>query len=215
MGSKRASRSRSWSARQNRDPYVKKARESDYRSRAAFKLQQLDQKERIIRAGMSVVDLGAAPGSWSQYAAAKVGSTGVVVAVDRLDMGDIPGVAGIKGDFLDDAVVGRIDQVLAGRPADLVISDLAPNLTGVSSVDQSAMEVLVLAAMRFALRHIGQKGVFVAKFFEGEQADSLRQRVEKAFEVVRVRKPDASRAKSTEAYLVARQPLGGEGVCVS
>ena len=89
MGSKRASRSRSWSARQNRDPYVKKARESDYRSRAAFKLQQLDQKERLIRAGMLVVDLGAAPGSWSQYAAAKVGSTGVVVAVDRLDMGDI------------------------------------------------------------------------------------------------------------------------------
>jgi len=130
-------------------------------------------------------------------------------------MGDIPGVAGIKGDFLDDAVVGRIDQALAGRPADLVISDLAPNLTGVSSVDQTAMEVLVLAAMRFGLRHLGQKGVFVAKFFEGEQADSLRQRVEKAFAVVRVRKPDASRAKSTEAYLVARQPLGGEDVCVS
>ena len=158
MGSKRASRSRSWSARQNRDPYVKKARQSDYRSRAVFKLQQLDQKERLIRAGMSVVDLGAAPGSWSQYAAVIVGSTGVVVAVDRLDMGDIPGVAGIKGDFLDDAVVGRIDQALAGRPVDLVISDLAPNLTGISSVDQTAMEVLALAAMRFALRHLGSKG---------------------------------------------------------
>ena len=215
MGSKRASRSRNWAARQNRDPYVKKARESDYRSRAAYKLQQLDEKERLLRTGMSVVDLGAAPGSWSQYAAAKVGSTGIVVAVDRLDMGKISGVTGIKGDFLEDSVVKELSEVLGERPADLVISDLAPNLTGISSVDQTAMEVLVLAAMLFALRHLGSEGVFVAKFFEGEQADSLRQRVEKAFEVVRVRKPDASRAKSTEAYLVARQPLGGEGVCVS
>ena len=146
MGSKRASRSRNWAARQNRDPYVKKARESDYRSRAAFKLQQLDEKERLVRAGMSVVDLGAAPGSWSQYVAAKVGPTGVVVAVDRLDMGKISGVTGIKGDFLEDAVVKELTEVLGERPADLVISDLAPNLTGISSVDQAAMEDLVMIA---------------------------------------------------------------------
>ena len=215
MGSKRASRSRNWAARQNRDPYVKKARESDYRSRAAFKLQQLDEKERLLRAGMSVVDLGAAPGSWSQYAAAKVGPTGVVVAVDRLDMGKISGVTGIKGDFLEDAVVKELTEVLGERPADLVISDLAPNLAGISSVDQAAMEDLVLAAVRFALEHLGPKGVFIGKFFEGERADALRHKVEQAFSVVRVRKPDASRAKSAEAYLVARQPIGGEEVCVS
>ena len=215
MGSKRASRSRNWAARQNRDPYVKKARESDYRSRAAFKLQQLDEKERLLRAGMTVVDLGAAPGSWSQYVAAKVGPTGVVVAVDRLDMGKISGVTGIKGDFLEDAVVKELTEVLGERPADLVISDLAPNLTGISSVDQAAMEDLVLAAVRFALEHLGSKGVFIGKFFEGERADALRHKVEKAFSVVRVRKPDASRAKSAEAYLVARQPIGGEEVCVS
>ena len=215
MGSKRASRSRNWAARQNRDPYVKRARESDYRSRAAFKLQQLDEKERLLRAGMSVVDLGAAPGSWSQYAAVKVGPTGVVVAVDRLDIGKISGVMGIKGDFLDDAVVKKVSEVLGKRSADLVISDLAPNLTGISSVDQAAMKDLVLAAVRFALRHLGPKGVFIGKFFEGEQADALRDKLEEAFSVVRVRKPDASRAKSAEAYFVARYPLGGGKVCVS
>ena len=215
MGSKRASRSRNWAARQNRDPYVKKARESDYRSRAAYKLQQLDKKERLLRAGMSVVDLGAAPGSWSQYAVAKVGPTGSVVAVDRLDMGAISGVTGIKGDFLEDAVVKKLSEVLGERSADLVISDLAPNLTGISSVDQAAMKDLVLAAVRFALRHLGPKGVFIGKFFEGEQADALRHKLEEAFSVVRVRKPDASRAKSAEAYFVARYPLGGGKVCVS
>ena len=215
MGSKRASRSRNWAARQNRDPYVKKARESDYRSRAAFKLQQLDEKERLLRAGMSVVDLGAAPGSWSQYAAAKVGSTGIVVAVDRLDMGKISGVTGIKGDFLEDAVVNELSEALGERPADLVISDLAPNITGISSVDQAAMENLMLSAVRFALGHLGPKGVFIGKFFEGEHADALRHKVEKIFAVVRVRKPDASRAKSAEAYLVARQPVAVGEVCVS
>ena len=215
MGSKRASRSRNWAARQNRDPYVKKARESDYRSRAAYKLQQLDEKERLLRTGMSVVDLGAAPGSWSQYAAAKVGSTGIVVAVDRLDMGKISGVTGIKGDFLEDSVVKELSEVLGERPVDLVISDLAPNLTGISSVDQTAMADLVLAALQFALRHLGPKGVFVGKFFEGEQADALRHKVAQAFSVVRVRKPDASRAKSAEAYFVARQPLDRGEVCVS
>ena len=215
MGSKRASRSRNWVARQNRDSYVKKARESNYRSRAAFKLQQLDKKERLLRAGMSVVDLGAAPGGWSQYAAAKVGSTGIVVAVDRLDMGKISGVAGIKGDFLEDAVVKELSEALGERPADLVISDLAPNITGISSVDQAAMENLVLSAVRFALGHLGPKGVFIGKFFEGEHADALRHKLETVFAVVRVRKPDASRAKSAEAYLVARQPVSGGEVCVS
>ena len=159
---------------------------------------------------MSVVDLGAAPGSWSQYAAAKVGPTGVVVAVDRRDMGKISGVTGIKGDFLEDAVVKELSEVLGERPADLVISDLAPNLTGISSVDQAAMEDLVLAAVRFALEHLGPKGVFIGKFFEGEHADALRHKVEEAFAVVRVRKPDASREKVPRPIWSPDSPSRGE-----
>ena len=210
MSSKRASRTRKWAERQRKDPYVQKAREGAFRSRAAFKLQQLDQKERLLRPGMSVVDLGAAPGSWSQYAASRVGPAGMIVALDRLEMRAIPGVHQIIGDFLDQEIIKELHQTLGERPVDLVISDLAPNLTGVSSVDQTAMENLVLAAVGFSQQHLGPKGVLVAKFFEGGQADSLRRTVETNFAVSRVRKPEASRAKSAEAYLVARQPISSD-----
>jgi len=176
-----------------------------------FKLQQLDQKERLLRPGMSVVDLGAAPGSWSQYAASRIGPTGTVIALDRLAMDAVPGVQQITGDFMDSGTVTIINEALGGRPVDLVISDLAPNLTGVASVDQTAMEGLVLAVVQFASQQLGPKGVLVTKFFEGSQAKTLRRTVESFFHASRVRKPDASRAKSTEAYLVARQPLSRAG----
>ena len=207
MSSKRASRSRSWVDRQRKDPYARKAREGAYRSRAAFKLQQLDHKERLLRPGMSVVDLGAAPGSWSQYAASRVGPTGTVIALDRITMDAVAGVRQITGDFMDPGTVTIINEALGGRSVDLVISDLAPNLTGVASVDQTAMEGLVLAVVQFASQQLGPKGVLVTKFFEGSQANNLRRTVESFFHVSRVRKPDASRAKSAEAYLVARRPL--------
>ena len=135
MSSKRASRTRDWAERQRKDPYVQKAREGAFRSRAAFKLQQLDQKERLLRPGMLVVDLGAAPGSWSQYAVSRVGPTGTIVAVDRLEMKAIPGVHQIVGDFLDQEISEELHQALGERPVDLVISDLAPNLSGVRTVD--------------------------------------------------------------------------------
>jgi len=212
MSSKRASRTRNWAERQRKDPYVQKAREGAFRSRAAFKLQQLDQKERLLRPGMSVVDLGAAPGSWSQYAASRVGPAGMIVALDRFEMRAIPGVHQIIGDFLDQEIIKELHQTLGERPVDLVISDLAPNLTGVSSIDQTAMESLVLAAVGFSQQHLGPKGVLVAKFFEGGQADSLRRAVETSFAVSRVRKPEASRAKSAEAYLVARQPISSDAL---
>ncbi|HCK76593.1 MAG TPA: 23S rRNA methyltransferase, partial [Gammaproteobacteria bacterium] len=154
MSSKRASRTRNWAERQRKDPYVQKAREGAFRSRAAFKLQQLDQKERLLRPGMSVVDLGAAPGSWSQYAACRVGPTGVVVALDRLEMREIPGVHQIIGDFFDQRIIEELRQTLGERPVDLVICDLAPNLTGVSTIDQTAMERLVLAAVEFSQQHL-------------------------------------------------------------
>ena len=212
MSSKRASRTRNWAERQRKDPYVQKARESAFRSRAVFKLQQLDEKERLLRLGMSVVDLGAAPGSWSQYAVSRVGPTGTVVAVDRLEMKAISGVHQIVGDFLDQEISGELHQTLGERPLDLVISDLAPNLTGVSSVDQAAMESLVLAAVRFSQQHLAPNGTLVAKFFEGGQADSLRRAIETRFAMSRVRKPDASRVKSTESYIVARRPVSLEDV---
>ena len=212
MSSKRASRTRNWAERQRKDPYVQKARESAFRSRAVFKLQQLDEKERLLRLGMSVVDLGAAPGSWSQYAVSRVGPTGTVVAVDRLEMKAISGVHQIVGDFLDQEISGELHQALGERPLDLVISDLAPNLTGVSSVDQAAMESLVLAAVRFSQQHLAPNGTLVAKLFEGGQADSLRRAIETCFAMSRVRKPDASRAKSAESYIVARRPVSLEGV---
>ena len=212
MSSKRASRTRNWAERQRKDPYVQKARKSAFRSRAVFKLQQLDEKERLLRLGMSVVDLGAAPGSWSQYAVSRVGPTGTIVAVDQLEMKAISGVHQIVGDFLDQEISGELHRALGERPLDLVISDLAPNLTGVSSVDQAAMESLVLAAVRFSQQHLAPNGTLVAKFFEGGQADSLRRAIEPCFAMSRVRKPDASRAKSAESYIVARRPVSLEGV---
>ena len=212
MSSKRASRTRNWAERQRKDPYVQKARESAFRSRAVFKLQQLDEKERLLRLGMSVVDLGAAPGSWSQYAVSRVGPTGTIVAVDQLEMKAISGVHQIVGDFLDQEITGELHRALGERPLDLVISDLAPNLTGVSSVDQAAMESLVLAAVRFSQQHLAPNGTLVAKFFEGGRADSLRRAIETCFAMSRVRKPDASRAKSAESYIVARRPVSLEVV---
>ena len=212
MSSNRASRTRNWAERQRKDPYVQKARKSAFRSRAVFKLQQLDQKERLLRSGMSVVDLGAAPGSWSQYAVSRVGPTGTIVAVDQLEMKAISGVHQIVGDFLDQEITGELHRALGERPLDLVISDLAPNLTGVSSVDQAAMESLVLAAVRFSQQHLAPNGTLVAKFFEGGQADSLRRAIETRFAMSRVRKPDASRVKSTESYIVARRPVSLEDV---
>ncbi len=214
MGTKRTSRSRAWVARQEKDPYVRKARASAYRSRAVYKLEQLHQKDRLFRRGMVVVDLGAAPGSWSQYAAVKVGSEGVIIAVDRLSFQPIAGVIQIQGDFMHAPVLEVLDKVLDGREPDLVISDLAPNLTGVHSVDQAATEDLVVAAGRFAASRLGPKGAFVAKFFEGSQAASVRSEIGDLFQKSQVRKPSASRASSAEVYLVARNPVGG-GISVT
>ena len=207
MTSKRAARSRAWTARQDKDPYVREARARAYRSRAVFKLEQLDNKDSLFRRGMVVVDLGAAPGSWSQYAVQKVGPAGFVVALDRLDFPPITGAFQIKGDFTDADIRQRLDDALGARQPDLVISDLAPNLTGVRSVDQAAMENLVLAASRFAWSCLGPKGIFVAKIFEGSHAMGLRNEINRLFRDCHVRKPRASRSNSAEIYLVTRGPI--------
>ena len=194
------------------DSWALKAKNLGLRSRAVFKLEEILTKTKILKKNSLVLDIGSAPGGWSELIKAMSPSSSVY-AIDLLPMDPIQDVEFFQEDI---ANIDQIEEIFSLKSKfDLVISDLAPNLTGISSVDQAAMEDLVLAAVRFALEHLGPKGVFIGKFFEGERADALRHKVEKAFSVVRVRKPGASRAKSAEAYLVARQPIGGEEVCVS
>jgi 23S rRNA (uridine2552-2'-O)-methyltransferase len=207
MGTKRSAKSQAWNQRQNKDIYVREARARSLRSRSVFKLEQIDQKERLFRPGFNVLDLGAAPGGWSQYAASKVRDSGQVIALDRLEIDPIPGVKVIFGDFLDSPVVAELNDILSGLTLNLVISDMAPNLTGIKDVDQPAMGNLVTVSAAFASQHLGDQGVFVAKFFEGAEAQNVKKTVAQLFSEVRIRKPDASRPKSAENYIVARRPI--------
>ncbi len=207
MGTKRSAKSHAWNQRQNKDIYVREARARSLRSRSVFKLEQIDRKERLFKPGFNVLDLGAAPGGWSQYAASKVGDRGQVIALDRLKIEPIPGVKVIFGDFLDSPVIADLNDILSEITVNLVISDMAPNLTGIKEVDQPAMGNLVMMSATFASRHLGEQGVFVAKFFEGAEAQNVKKAVAQLFSEVRVRKPDASRAKSAENYIVARRPI--------
>ncbi|XXK21032.1 RlmE family RNA methyltransferase [Arenicellales bacterium nBUS_48] len=207
MGTKRSAKSHAWNQRQNKDIYVREARARSLRSRSVFKLEQIDQKERLFRPGFNVLDLGAAPGGWSQYAASKVRDSGQVIALDRLEIDPIPGVKVIFGDFLDSPVVAELNDILSGLTLNLVISDMAPNLTGIKDVDQPAMGNLVTVSAAFASQHLGDQGVFVAKFFEGAEAQNVKKTVAQLFSEVRIRKPDASRPKSAENYIVARRPI--------
>ena len=207
MGTKRSAKSHAWNQRQNKDIYVREARARSLRSRSVFKLEQIDRKERLFKPGFNVLDLGAAPGGWSQYAASKVGDRGQVIALDRLKIEPIPGVKVIFGDFLDSPVIADLNDILSAITVNLVISDMAPNLTGIKEVDQPAMGNLVMMSATFASQHLGVQGVFVAKFFEGAEAQNVKKAVAQLFSEVRVRKPDASRAKSAENYIVARRPI--------
>ena len=207
MGTKRSAKSHAWNQRQNKDIYVREARARSLRSRSVFKLEQIDRKERLFKPGFNVLDLGAAPGGWSQYAASKVGDRGQVIALDRLKIEPIPGVKVIFGDFLDSPVIADLNDILSKITVNLVISDMAPNLTGIKEVDQPAMGNLVMMSATFASQHLGAQGVFVAKFFEGAEAQNVKKAVAQLFSEVRVRKPDASRAKSAENYIVARRPI--------
>lgn len=207
MGTKRSAKSHAWNQRQNKDIYVREARARSLRSRSVFKLEQIDRKERLFKPGFNVLDLGAAPGGWSQYAASKVGDRGQVIALDRLKIEPIPGVKVIFGDFLDSPVIADLNDILSKIEVNLVISDMAPNLTGIKEVDQPAMGNLVMMSATFASQHLGEQGVFVAKFFEGAEAQNVKKAVAQLFSEVRVRKPDASRAKSAENYIVARRPI--------
>lgn len=185
------------------DEYVQRAQREGWRSRAVYKLAELDQKYRLLKPGMAVVDLGAAPGGWSQYAARVLGAKGRIIALDILPMDSLPGVVFIEGDFRDEAVLARLEAELGGQAIDLVMSDMAPNISGMGAVDQPRAMYLVELAVDFARQHLRAGGTFVAKVFQGEGFDALVQDLRQDFERVVVRKPKASRPRSREVYLVA------------
>ena len=199
-----AKSSKQWLQRQNRDPFVKQARSSEYRSRAVYKLQEIDQKDRLLCPGQVVVDLGAAPGSWSQYASHQVGPHGRVLAVDLLPLEPIDNVLFIKGDFSEDAIYQRCLGELPGQVADLVISDMAPNLTGIRATDQARSMYLAELVMDFALEVLKQEGSLLVKMFQGQGVDEYSRALRQHFRNVRVRKPVASKDKSREFYILAR-----------
>ncbi len=200
---KRSKSSRKWLDRHFNDTYVKQAQKAGYRSRAAFKLLEIQEKDRIFRPGMRVVDLGAAPGGWSQIARDLVGEKGQVIALDSLPMDPIAGVSFVEGDFREAEPLEELRNLLGGERLDLVISDMAPNVTGMASVDQPRAIYLCELALDFARESLRPGGGFVVKVFQGEGFDEFLKTVRQAFGRVVSRKPDASRAKSREIYLVA------------
>ncbi len=200
--------SKQWLRRHVSDPYVKQAKAQGYRSRAAYKLLELDAKDRVLRAGARVVDLGAAPGGWAQVAAQKVGASGRVVAIDLLEIAPISGVVTLCGDVRKAAVLKTTRAALQGD-ADAVLSDLSPNLSGIADVDQARAAELVVLAMGFALEVLKPSGIFVVKVFQGEAFKGVLAAAKSAFASVTIRKPGASRGESRETYLLAQGPKGG------
>jgi len=195
----------SWRDRQERDPYVQQARRDGWRSRAVYKLEQIDHKERLLRPDMVCVDLGSAPGSWSQYVTQKLKGRARIVAVDVLPMDSLPDVEFVQGDFQDDAVFAQLLEAVGEHGADLVMSDMAPNITGTRAVDQPRSMYLAELALQLARRVLKPGGSFVCKVFQGEGFDAFVVDARCSFGKVRVMKPKASRAGSREVYLVARK----------
>ena len=198
------SKDRSWIKKHVNDPYVKKAQVDGYRSRASYKLLEIVEKDRLIRSGMTVVDLGSTPGGWSQVSVRLVGHEGRVHALDILPMDAIAGVDFIQGDFTEENVFEELMTLIEKRPVDLVISDMAPNLSGNKAVDQPAMVYLAELALELAGKVLSSNGVFIAKLFQGQGFDVFVLEVRKLFNEVSIIKPDASRSRSREVYLMAK-----------
>ena len=194
----------SWRERQERDPFVVRARSEGWRSRAVYKLEQIDRKEKLLKPGMVVVDLGAAPGSWSQYITEKLDGRVRIIALDLLEMDALPSVEFIQGDFREDEVLQKLGATLGEERADLVMSDMAPNISGNRSVDQPRAMYLAELALDLCERALKRGGDFVCKLFQGEGSDAFIAAAKQRFGRVRVMKPEASRAGSREVYLVAR-----------
>ncbi|WP_028485130.1 23S rRNA (uridine(2552)-2'-O)-methyltransferase RlmE [Thioalkalivibrio sp. ALE17] len=203
---KRSRSSQRWLKEHFDDPYVQRAQQEGYRGRAVYKLQELDERDRLLKPGMRVVDLGAAPGGWTQYAAQKIGRKGVLIATDILPMDPVPGAEIVTGDFREDAVLDAILSALGDEPADLVLSDMAPNLTGTDAVDQPRSIHLCELALELATQILNPRGAFLVKLFQGEGSDAYLAEVRRRFRSVKVRKPKASRPRSREVYVLAREP---------
>jgi 23S rRNA (uridine2552-2'-O)-methyltransferase len=195
---------RSWRERQEHDPYVQQARRDGWRSRAVYKLEEIDKRERLFRPDMTIVDLGAAPGSWSQYVSKKLGGRAQIIAIDLLPMDSLPGLEFIQGDFTDDAVLNSLQLRVGERKIDLVMSDMAPNISGNRAIDQPRAMLLAELSLDFARQVLGSRGSFVCKLFQGAGIDPFLATARNCFERVKVNKPKASRAGSREVYLVAR-----------
>ncbi|MFZ9151258.1 MAG: RlmE family RNA methyltransferase [Burkholderiales bacterium] len=196
--------SKAWMQEHVTDPYVRKAQAEGMRSRAAYKLQQLAERDHLLKPGMVVVDLGCAPGGWAQVAGRMVGSEGRVIGVDLLEMLPVPGVRFVQGDFGDDAVLAEVEKYLEARPVDLVLSDMAPNMSGVASVDQARSIGLAELALDFAVNHLKPQGNFLVKVFQGSGFEELVAEIRRRFAKVMIRKPEASRSRSNEVYLVGK-----------
>ena len=199
----RSKSSGQWLAEHFSDEYVKRARKEGYRSRAIYKLKEIDERDKLLRPGLVVVDLGAAPGAWTQYVKERVGPKGRVIALDILPMEALPGVEVLQGDFNEPATLDLLLTTLGGQPVDLVISDIAPNISGVEGVDQARVMGLAELALDFATRVLKPGGGYLVKVFQGRGFNELYKEMQRRFERVVTRKPKASRARSAELYLLA------------
>lgn len=200
----RSKSSQRWLKEHFSDPYVKKAQAEGLRSRAAYKLEELLERDRLLKHGMVVVDLGAAPGGWSQFVRQALGDHGRVVAMDILDMPPLAGVEFLHGDFREDGVLSQLEAMLNGQPVDLVLSDMAPNKSGVDAVDQPRMMHLAELAMEFADAHLKPGGAFLIKLFQGTGFDDYIRELRRRYDKVAIRKPDASRKRSPEVYALGQ-----------
>jgi 23S rRNA (uridine2552-2'-O)-methyltransferase len=199
-----AKTSKAWMREHVTDAYVKRANAEGFRSRAAYKLQQIDAKDKLLKAGMTVVDLGAAPGGWSQVVAKAVAPSGLVIAVDILEVAEVPGVQVISGDFSEDSTLQAVEAALGSRAVDLVLSDMAPNMSGIASVDQARAVHLAELALEFALKHLKPQGNFLVKTFHGAGYEGLTNTLRRSFRELHTRKPEASRSRSSEVYLLGK-----------
>jgi len=204
---KRSKTSKQWMNEHVNDPYVQRAQKEGYRSRAAYKLLEIDERDHLLKPGMVVVDLGATPGGWSQVAAARVGQGGKVIALDLLPLHPIQGVEFIQGDFREDSVLAQLEEKLEGRKVGLVISDMAPNISGIGMADQARAMELAELALDFSVHHLNPGGAFLVKVFQGVGFEDYVKLMRSHFGRVLTRKPKASRDRSSELYLLGREKL--------
>lgn len=207
---KRTKSGSAWMHEHVNDPYVKKAQQDGFRSRAAYKLLEIDKRDHLFRPGMTVVDLGAAPGSWCQLAVQQMKQQGRVFAIDLLPVPAMPSVDSLEGDFTEPAALAWLEEKLKSGHADLVLSDMAPNISGINIRDQARHYDLCELALEFSAAWLNPEGAFLVKVFQGVGFEDFRTQMRRVFKQVVIRKPDASRDRSTEVYLLGRHPIGEE-----